>query len=795
MVGFKNNVLETDNISFDNGITQILTDGQLIIGDSTGNPKISTLTAGANVTITNSHGNITIASTGGGTSLSPYIVGPTNSDFTTIQAAITAAIAAGASDSNPINIYIKPGTYTENLTSQPGIRLIGLGAGASSSSNDFPPLSVIWDGTCTLSSGTMVFESIRIAYSGSAICISSGGNLKFTYCHFYGSTGTYITTTADGKSLEFETCFLNTGTFFSSTHWVDMRFQNSYLAGSFTIGGVGNQLIIEKSTIMSGFTLSSGSNGSFIFQWCDILSPILVDTSASTTAGISCELNFCKAYSTSTALLKVNKASASVNNCTINGNTYFIDDTVGTGSNSYQIRNSTVSNSQAVNLGDNSNVYFYNCNLQGFGTPTLGTGANVHYVDSLSGNGNTVINSDQLSTSATDGFLQIPSCNGAPTGTPTSYGSAVPMIYDSTNDIPWFYNGSWHGGGGSGITTLDGDSGSATGSTINIIATPTCGSSVSFDGSSGTLTLNASDANDNTFWGLSAGSATAVNGPGNSGFGKQALQSLNGSVSTGNNNSAFGYASLALCDVGTGNSGFGYTTLVNCTGSSNTAIGTAAGATISTGNLNTIVGNNAFNSGTLTGSYNIGIGQNAGQNYTSSEGSNILIGSEGAAAESHTLRIGTQGSGNGQVNRAFVAGIVGVTTSNTQMVTIDSTTGQLGAATVPSGGGFTWNTVSGTSQSAAVNNGYITNNASLVTVTLPSTASVGDIVEIAGKGAGGWKVAQNSGQVIHMDGVDSTIGTGGSLASTVRYDAVRLLCITSNTDWLVLSGIGNLTVV
>lgn len=131
------------------------------------------------------------------------------------------------------------------------------------------------------------------------------------------------------------------------------------------------------------------------------------------------------------------------------------------------------------------------------------------------------------------------------------------------------------------------------------------------------------------------------------------------------------------------------------------------------------------------------------------------------------------------------------------VLTLDSTqpTGTKWAAGGGGGGGITWNTVSGTSQSAAVNNGYITNNASLVTVTLPSSSSVGDMVEIAGKGAGGWKVAQNSGQVIHMDGVDSTTGTGGSLASTIRYDAVRLLCITANTDWLVLSGIGNLTVV
>ncbi|NNM43634.1 MAG: hypothetical protein HKM07_04765 [Chlamydiae bacterium] len=141
----------------------------------------------------------------------------------------------------------------------------------------------------------------------------------------------------------------------------------------------------------------------------------------------------------------------------------------------------------------------------------------------------------------------------------------------------------------------------------------------------------------------------------------------------------------------------------------------------------------------------------------------------------------------------------GILTASTNgfVLTLDNTqpTGAKWAAGGGGGGGITWNTVSGTSQSAAVNNGYIANNTSLVTVTLPSSASVGDMVEIAGKGAGGWKIAQNSGQVIHMDGVDSTTGTGGSLASTVRYDAVRLLCITANTDWLVLSGIGNLTVV
>ena len=431
--------------------------GDLLLGQGGGlNPGV--LSAGTNgyvLTLDNTQPTgAKWASTGSGTSISPYIVGPTGSDFSTIQDAISAAITAGASDSNPANIYIKPGTYTENLTSQAGIRLIGLGAGASSSSNDFPPVSVIWNGTCTLANGTMVFDSIRIAYTGTSTAITSGGNLKFNNCQFYGSSGTYISTSTDGRSLEFETCFLNTGTFFSSSHWVDMRFQNSYLAGSFTIGGVGNQLIIEKSTIMSGFTLTSGGNASFIFQWCDILSEILIDTTASTTAGISFEVNFCKAYSTSNALFNINKGNVSINTCNINGNTYFIDDSFGSGSNYHQIKNSTVSNYQGLKLGANSNAYFYNCNLQGFGTPTLGSGANVHYVDSITGNSNAVINTDPLSTSATDGFLHIPSCSGSPIGTPTHYGSAIPLVYDTTNNIPWFYNGSWQGGGGGSYASI-----------------------------------------------------------------------------------------------------------------------------------------------------------------------------------------------------------------------------------------------------------------------------------------------------------------------------------------------------
>ena len=109
-------------------------------------------------------------------------------------------------------------------------------------------------------------------------------------------------------------------------------------------------------------------------------------------------------------------------------------------------------------------------------------------------------------------------------------------------------------------------------------------------------------------------------------------------------------------------------------------------------------------------------------------------------------------------------------------------------------GGFTWNEVTGTTQTASVNNGYITNNAALVTVTLPNTAVVGSIVRIAGKGAGGWRVAQNASEIIHFGNVDTTTGTGGRLDSTDTNDAVELLCIVADTEWMVLSSQGNITI-
>ena len=106
--------------------------------------------------------------------------------------------------------------------------------------------------------------------------------------------------------------------------------------------------------------------------------------------------------------------------------------------------------------------------------------------------------------------------------------------------------------------------------------------------------------------------------------------------------------------------------------------------------------------------------------------------------------------------------------------------------------GILWNDVSGTTQAATGNNGYIISNASQTTVTIPATIAEGLVIGVAGKGAAGWILKANTGQTIHYG--SSATSSAGSLTSTNQWDSVQVVCVTANTTFVVIASQGNLTV-
>jgi len=92
-----------------------------------------------------------------------------------------------------------------------------------------------------------------------------------------------------------------------------------------------------------------------------------------------------------------------------------------------------------------------------------------------------------------------------------------------------------------------------------------------------------------------------------------------------------------------------------------------------------------------------------------------------------------------------------------------------------------WTEITSATQAFAVNNGYVTNRALGVTYTLPASGSVGDVIRISGK-SGISTVNQNALQQIVLSSASTTVGVGGSIASTNTGDCIELICTTGGTS-------------
>lgn len=95
-----------------------------------------------------------------------------------------------------------------------------------------------------------------------------------------------------------------------------------------------------------------------------------------------------------------------------------------------------------------------------------------------------------------------------------------------------------------------------------------------------------------------------------------------------------------------------------------------------------------------------------------------------------------------------------------------------------------------------VNTGIIANKGSLLTMTLPTTSAVGDMIAITGiNTALGWRIAQNASQQIFFGVTQTTAGILGSLSSIAIRDTVTLVCVVADLNWNIINSTGNISVI
>ena len=144
--------------------------------------------------------------------------------------------------------------------------------------------------------------------------------------------------------------------------------------------------------------------------------------------------------------------------------------------------------------------------------------------------------------------------------------------------------------------------------------------------------------------------------------------------------------------------------------------------------------------------------------------------------------------------------VIGNTGNDPTAATLSAGTGvgivnAAGSVTINAvGGGLTWTAI-GASGNLAVNNGYLCTSGAALSLALPAASAVGDVISVALNGSTSWTITQAANQQIRIGSGTTSLGAGGSLASTAQGDTVTMVCTTVNLTWTVISVVGNITVV
>jgi hypothetical protein len=570
----------------------------------------------------------------------------TEGTFSTVQAAINQAVSDGATFGVYKTIYLRTGTYIENLTIPGGIMLVGEVIPLPESGITTPYQSTLIQGNHTFT-GLAVGSFDGINFISSSGDMFSGGTDVLWYSRncLFAQTGNNIfnNTSVSSTVLAFDSCtFGSAGQTIFTLQNAELKMIDCY----FPQGGPINQTTSDLNLIdcYNIDSIISNGGGLELFNCSFVTSTATYHLSGNAAGTIH------QCWFQGSAIAIQSTMSVKIFDCQVSSGFYFFTSYV------YQQELDPCGNlMQGVTATISSSPYtvpndaLFNGinNTISSGSVLLDGGYNVGQILIIKDiTGNASSNNIVISNS---GGATI---DGASTYTISKNYESVAIRFDGTNyQIIYGYNET--SSGGSGITTIDGDSGSITGSTVTIYANQAslgCGQSVLFTNSGATSTLKVTDSNNSTLLGSGAGK----------------------SAGSGANNCAFGHLALSSMTSADSNMAFGTSALASCTqGQYNVAVGVIALQNLTTTSQNTGVGRNALGA-IVTGSNNIGIGYNSGANCTTNDSNNIYIGNTGTAGDNNKISIGQSGT----QTTCFVQGISGVTVTGTAVLC--STSGQLG---------------------------------------------------------------------------------------------------------------------
>lgn len=173
--------------------------------------------------------------------------------FTTIQSAITAAVSGQ-------NIFIRPGTYTENLTLKAGVNLV-----AFKTDQTLPSVTIV--GTCTFTgAGSVGICNIRLQTNSAFLLAVTGNSASIVqlfncYLNCSNNTGISFTSSNSSSGIALKYCEGDIGT-------------TGITLFAMTSTGTFNSFYSFFSNSGGSSTASTSSNGMMFLKFSSFLVPI-----------------------------------------------------------------------------------------------------------------------------------------------------------------------------------------------------------------------------------------------------------------------------------------------------------------------------------------------------------------------------------------------------------------------------------------------------------------------------------------------------------------------------------------